>query len=153
MPHRSMPLRSAGLALLMAMSVPTLLLETPAASAPVEDDASDEEAGVSATHTKTTDRDQVDRPCFPVSVPAWSAGSEGNDYLTGWASVDRTAHSAGLGCQVKGWAPIDACGRTIAAYVATCPDGAFTFTKIEADCYYVLGCREPREASAYRIPK
>ena len=81
------------------------------------------------------------RACFPVSLEVWTAHFEDSgSHVIGWASIDPTARFEGLGCQVSGWAPIDPCGRTITAYLADCPDGAFTFTRTEADCNYVLGC-------------
>jgi len=41
----------------------------------------------------------------------------------------------------------------ITAYLANCPDGAFTFTKTEADCYYVLGCRDRQDGAASAAPR
>ena len=80
----------------------------------------------------------AEQPCFPVSVEVRTEEQDGS--VTGWASIDRTARFAGRSCQVKGWAALNSCGRTITAYLANCPDGAFTFTRTEDDCYYVLGC-------------
>jgi len=147
MRHRPMPLRSASLALLVAMCAPRARAETLAPSTRLEEadrDAARDDAGESGGLKRTA---EPERPCFAVSVQAWS---DADDHLSGWGSVDRTARGAGLGCEVKGWAPIDACGQTISAYVADCPDGTFTFTRTEADCYQVLGCRAPREAAADR---
>jgi hypothetical protein len=92
-----------------------------------------------------------DQPCFPVSVEVWSEEHEGS--VTGWASINRTARFEGRTCQVKGWASLNSCGRTITAYVANCPDGAFTFTKTAADCYYVLGCSDPQDGSPSAAPR
>jgi len=138
----------------MAMCAGTVHAGTLVASTVLEGsnpDATDDEAA--ATHTRAVDSRRPDQPCFPVSVPVWAVGFHGEDYVTGWASVDQTAHFAGPSCQVKGWAPIDLCGRTISAYLANCRDGTFTFTKTEADCYYVLGCRDPQKAAAYWAPR
>jgi hypothetical protein len=82
-----------------------------------------------------------DQACFPISVEVWTTRFEGSDrYISGWASIDRTAHFEGRSCQVRGWASITPCGRTVTAYLANCPEGVFTFTKTEADCHEVLGC-------------
>ena len=93
-----------------------------------------------------------DQPCFPVSVEVRTEEHDGS-VTTGWASVDRTAHFEGRTCQVKGWATINSCGRTITAYLANCPDGAFTFTKTAADCYYVLGCSDRQDGAATAAPR
>jgi hypothetical protein len=145
-------------ATIIAMCAATVLAETPDASARLEGtahDATHDEAGASTTQTTTGDPEHpdrpclpADRPCFPVSMPVWVAGFHGDEYVTGWASVDRTAHFAGRSCEIKGWAP-EPCARRIPAYLANCPDGAFTFTKTEADCYEVLGCRDPHATAGY----
>jgi hypothetical protein len=149
-------------ATIIAMCAPTVLAETPAATTRLEGTAPDtthDDAGAPAPPTRTADPGRLDRPCvpadrpcFPISMPVWAAGFRG-DYVTGWASVDRTERFAGRSCQVKGWEAIDPCGRTIPAYLASCPDGAFTFTKTEADCYYVLGCRDPHATAGYGAPR
>ena len=108
-------------------------------------------AASASADRREADPARRDQACFPSSVDVWTTGFEGSDsegsdsegsdsYVTGWASIDRTAHFEGRSCQVRGWASISPCGRTIAAYLANCPDGAFTFTRTEADCYEVLGC-------------
>lgn len=150
-------LRSARVALLIVTCAQMVPAGTLAAGIPVEDaetDTARNDAGASDTEATVRDPGRPDRPCFQVSVPVWPAGAQGEEsYVSGWASVDRTAHSEGLSCQVRGWAPIEPCGRTIPAYVADCPDGVFTFTRTEADCYYVVGCRDPQEAKAGRGPR
>ena len=147
-----MGLRSARVALLIAMCAQTVPAGTLAAGIPVEEAETD--TARNDAERGAGEPGRPDRPCFPVSVPVWPAAAQGEEsYVSGWASVDRTAHSEGLSCQVKGWAPIESCGRTIPAYVADCPDGVFTFTKTEADCYYVVGCRDPQEAKAGRVPR
>jgi|SRR5882724_3129215 len=93
-----------------------------------------------------------DQPCFPVSVEVRTEEHDGS-VITGWASINRTAHFEGRTCQVKGWAAINSCGRTITAYLANCPDGAFTFTKTAADCYYVLGCSDRQDGAASAAPR
>src|SRR5882724_13335102 len=44
-----------------------------------------------------------DQPCFPVSVEVRTEEHDGS-VITGWASINRTAHFEGRTCQVKGWA-------------------------------------------------
>jgi len=93
-----------------------------------------------------------DQPCFPVSIEVRTEEHDGA-VTTGWASINRTARFEGLTCQVKGWAAINSCGRTITAYLANCPDGAFTFTKTAADCYDVLGCSDRQDGAASAGPR
>src|SRR5262245_42924547 len=126
--------------MIAAICASTVRAGTPAAGASLEGvaaDASHDDGSPSATPTNTADPGRRNRPCFPVSMPVWAAGFHADDYVTGWASVDQTARFEGRSCEIKGWAP-DPCGRMIPVYRASCPDGAFTFTKTEADCYNVL---------------
>jgi len=111
-------------------------------------------AASASADTRAAGPARRDQACFPVSVEMWTTRFEGSDsYVTGWASIDRTAHFEGRSCQVGGWASLDPCGRTITAYVANCPDGAFTFTKTEADCYEVLGCGDRQDGAGRGAPK
>jgi hypothetical protein len=104
--------------------------------------------------TRAAGPSRREQACFPVSVEVWATPrfEDSDSYIAGWASIDRTAHFDGRGCQVRGWASIDPCGRTITAYLANCPDGAFTFTKTEADCYEVLGCRDRHDGAGSGPP-
>jgi hypothetical protein len=108
-----------------------------------------------STDTRAAGPAGRDRACFPVSVEEWTTTRfEGSDsHIDGWASIDRTAHFDGRSCQVRGWASIDPCGRTITAYLANCPDGAFTFTKTEADCYEVLACGDRPDRADSGAPR
>jgi len=95
-----------------------------------------------------------DQACFPVSMEVRTDGVEEHDgYVQGWAFIDRAAHFEGRTCQVKGWVSITPCGRRITAYMANCPDGAFTFTRTAADCYYVLGCSDRQDGAATAAPR
>ena len=95
-----------------------------------------------------------DPACFPVSMDVGTDGAEEHDRtVEGWAFIDRAAHFEGRTCQVRGWATINSCGRTITAYLANCPDGAFTFTRTAADCYYVLGCSDRQDGAATAAPR
>ena len=90
-----------------------------------------------------------DQACFPVSMAVRADGAEEHDgYVEGWAFVDPAVHFEGRTCQVKGWVSIHPCGRTITAYLANCPDGAFTFVTTEADCRYVIGCSDGSDGAA-----
>ena len=90
-----------------------------------------------------------DKSCFPVSMDVGTDGVEEHDgYVEGWAFIDRGAHFEGRTCQVKGWVSINPCGRRITAYMASCPDGAFTFMTTEADCHYVIGCSDRPDGAA-----
>jgi len=90
-----------------------------------------------------------DQVCFPVSMEVRTDGVEEHDgYVQGWAFIDRAAHFEGRTCQVKGWVSINPCGRRITAYMASCPDGAFTFMTTEADCHYVIGCSDRQDGAA-----
>jgi len=93
----------------------------------------------------------LDQSCFPVSVEVRTEEHDGS--VTGWASIDRSARFEGRTCQVRGWAAINSCGRMITAYLANCPDGAFTFTKTWDDCYYVLGCSERNDGAPSAAPR
>ena len=125
----------------LGMSSATVLAQTPAAGGTAV------EVGPADASPNTDDPAHVGRPCFRVFLPEWAAGFH-DDPLTGWASVDRTARFVGTSCHVTGWAPAP-CGRKIAVYLATCPDGAFTFTRTESECYSVLGCRDPGATAGY----
>ena len=127
----------------LGISSATVLAQT----APARTPAVDVGAADAATGASTSDPAHADRPCFRVFLPEWAAGFH-DDSLTGWASVDRTARFAGTSCHVTGWAP-DPCGQKIAVYLASCPDGAFTFTRTESECYSVLGCRDPHATAGY----
>ena len=90
-----------------------------------------------------------DQACFPVSMEVRTDGVEEHDgYVEGWAFIDRAAHFEGRTCQVRGWVSINPCGRRITAYMANCPDGAFTFMTTEADCHYVIGCSDRHDGAA-----
>jgi len=90
-----------------------------------------------------------DQACFPVSMEVETDGVEEHDrYVEGWAFIDRAAHFEGRSCQVKGWVSINPCGRRITAYMATCPEGAFTFMTTETDCHYVIGCSGRQDGAA-----
>ena len=152
MRHATRQLVLAGaLAISLTAIAPTVLAEMPAASAPLQGsppDAAQDDAGATPTRTKSADPGGSVRPCFPVQLPVWGGGFHGADYVRGWASVDQTAHFAGSSCEVKGWVA-DSCARSIPVYLAHCPEGAFTFTRTEADCYSVLGCRDPHATAGY----
>ena len=90
-----------------------------------------------------------DQACFPVSMEVETDGVEEHDrYVEGWAFIDRAAHFEGRTCQVRGWVSINPCGRRITAYMANCPDGAFTFMTTETDCHYVIGCSDRQGGAA-----
>ena len=75
------------------------------------------------------------RECIPVNVELW------------------TAYLEGLDCQIIGWATLVECDRPLSAYLAKCPSGIFTFTRTEADCYYILGCKQrDRDARKQAVP-
>ena len=95
---------------------------------------------------------RAEQPCFPVLVQVRTEDHD-SSVITGWASINRTARFEGHTCQVRGWATINSCGRTITAYLANCPDGAFTLTKTTADCYYVLGCSNRQDGAASADPR
>jgi len=89
-----------------------------------------------------------DQACFRVSMAVRTDGVEEHDgYLDGWAFIDRAARVEGHTCQVEGWLSINPCGRRITAYMAHCPDGAFSFTTTEADCRYVIGCPDRQDGA------
>ena len=115
-------LGAAGFALLMATCAPTVRAGTLAESPLTDDtdsDAARDDGGALATETKATALGRLDPPCFPVSVIMWAPRFPGADTdVTGWGSVDRTARVEGRTCEVRGWAPIESCGRTIPAYRA-----------------------------------
>jgi len=111
----------------------------------------DSPGALASADTKGAVPASSDQPCFPVSVEVRTEEHEGS--VTGWASINRTARFEGRTCEVKGWAAINSCGRMITAYLANCPDGAFTFTETEADCYYVLGCRDRQDGAASAAPR
>lgn len=95
-----------------------------------------------------------DQACFPVSMEVRPNGVEERDgYVEGWAFIDPAAHFEGRTCQVKGWVSINPCGRRTTAYLANCPDGAFTFTTTEADCHWVIGCGDHQESTASEDPR
>ncbi len=95
-----------------------------------------------------------DQACFPVSMEVRTDAVEEHDgYVQGWAFIDRAAHFEGLTCQVRGWVSINPCGRRITAYMASCPDGAFTFMTTEADCHYVIGCSDRPDGAAWEASR
>ncbi len=102
-----------------------------------------------SAETRPAVRANSDQACFPVSMEVRTDAVEEHDgYVQGWAFIDRAAHFEGLTCQVRGWVSINPCGRRITAYMASCPDGAFTFMTTEADCHYVIGCSDRQDGAA-----
>ena len=95
-----------------------------------------------------------DQACFPVSMDVGTDGVEEHDgYVEGWAFIDRAAHFEGRTCQVKGWVSMNPCGRRITAYMANCPDGAFTFMTTETECHYMIGCSDRQDGAAHEASR
>ena len=95
-----------------------------------------------------------DQTCFPVSMDVGTDGVEEHDgYVEGWAFIDRGAHFEGRTCQVKGWVSMNPCGRRITAYMANCPDGAFTFMTTETECHYMIGCSDRQDGAAHEASR
>jgi len=95
-----------------------------------------------------------DQACFPVSMEVETDGVEEHDrYVEGWAFIDRGAHFEGRTCQVKGWVSMNPCGRRITAYMANCPDGAFTFMTTETECHYMIGCSDRQDGAAHEASR